>query len=168
MRVLPKDPDTEGHLVVNMNKFRDPAVYALHAGDGVVRYVGSTSKNAQNRLWEHIYRARSGHTAPLYCWMREAGLDAVQVTVIARIDDSRLREVLEAATIAHYISEGCDLLNQMSRDGRPGSMSEAVRSRISAANAGKVTWIKGLRGEDAGWTPERRAEQSRRMSDRYA
>lgn len=43
--------------MVNVNYRKDPAVYALHAGDHVLAYVGSTSKNSQNRLYEHIYRA---------------------------------------------------------------------------------------------------------------
>lgn len=154
--------------MTNMNKHLDPCVYALHGDDGQIAYVGSTSKNATNRRWEHVYRARSGHSAPVYEWMREVGIDSVGVVVIAREPDPVLREALEVSSIVQLIEEGHPLVNQMSRDGRPGSMSQETKRRVGTANAGRATWIKGKRGEAAGWTAERRAAQSRRFRDQAA
>lgn len=143
-------------------------IYALHAGDGVYRYVGSTSKNSKNRLYEHIYRARSGHPSPVYMWMREVGTDHVQVVDLVKVEDDSLREVLEAATIAHMIKAGHPLTNRMSRDGTPGSMAEESKRLIGEKAHGRPTWIKGKTGEDAGWTDARRRAQSDRIRARFA
>ena len=152
--------------MVNMNKHIDPCVYVLHSGDGVIAYVGSTSKNALNRLWEHNYRARSGHAAPVYEWMREVGVEAVTVEVLHREADREKREALEVKTILRLLSEGHPLRNQVSSDGKRNSMSQLSRDRIGLANRGKEPWTKGKRGEAAGWTEQRRREQSERMKER--
>jgi len=149
--------------MVNVNTFRDPAIYALHAGDGVYRYVGATSKNSKNRLYEHIYRARSGHMGPVYVWMREVGLENVQVVDLAKVADDDLRLRLEATTIAHLIQAGYPLVNRISRDGVPNSMADESRKLISAAHSGRPTWIKGKSGIEAGWTERRREAQRERM-----
>jgi hypothetical protein len=146
MRKLPKD-DRQAHRMVNVNNRRDPAVYALHAGDHLYGYVGSTSKNSQNRLYEHIYRARTGHISPVYQWMREVGLENVQVVDLAKESDRETREALEVVLIAQLIAEGHPLRNQIARDGRPGSMSARSRELISER-----------------WTPERR-ERARDMEN---
>lgn len=146
MRELPKGSEAV-HRVVNVNHRRDPAVYALHSGDHLYAYVGATSKNSQNRLYEHIYRARVGHTAPVYQWMREVGLENVQVVDIAKETDAETRDALEVILIAQLIAEGHPLRNQIARDGHPGSMSEYSRDLISKR-----------------WTPERR-EQARAMEN---
>jgi hypothetical protein len=142
--------------MVNMNKFRDPAVYALHAGDGVFAYVGTTAMNSKNRLWEHIYRARSGHTAPVYEWMRSVGIENVVVVDLLKESDPQARANAEVKFIADFIAQGFPLTNQISRDGVPGSMSEESKRRIGEKKIGKPTWIKGKRGVEAGWTDERR------------
>ena len=154
--------------MVNMNKFLDPCVYVLHAGDGVIAYVGSTSKNALNRLWEHNYRARSGHSAPVYEWMRSVGLEKVAVEVVHREPNREKREALAVATIVRLRAEGQPLRNQNSIDGNLNSMSPAARKRVGRANVGKETWIKGKTGEAAGWTEERRLKQSEIMKARRA
>lgn len=97
--------------MVNMNHFEDPAIYALHAGDYLYAYVGTTKINTKNRLWEHRYRARSGHNSPVYQWMREVGIDNVQIEVIAREADVTLRDALEVAAIAQLKDAGYPLVN---------------------------------------------------------
>lgn len=142
--------------MVNMNKYKNPAIYALYAEEGVYSYIGSTSKNSLNRLWEHNYRARNGHTAPVYEWMRSVGIENVRVIDLISLVDVANPAELEAQTIANYIAAGHPLVNQISRDGVVGSMSESSKKRIGEKNAGKPTWIKGKRGVEAGWTDERR------------
>lgn len=152
--------------MVNVNNFRRPSVYGLHSGDGIIRYVGSTAKNSKNRLYEHIYRANSGHAGPVYQWMRSAGVRSVEVLDLELVDDTSALPLVEARWIVDLLSQGNDLMNQTSRDGRVGSMSAASRSRIGDANRGKATWIKGLHGEEAGWTRSRREGQSALMRAR--
>jgi len=54
--------------MVNTNKRKEPAIYGLYSEPGVYHYIGSTSQNSRTRLWEHIYRARNNHSAPVYQW----------------------------------------------------------------------------------------------------
>jgi len=155
-----------GTLVTNVNTLRDPAIYALHAGDHVYRYVGATTKNSQNRLYEHIYRARIGHMAPVYQWMREVGLDNVETVDLVKVHELRLLDILEATTIATLIADGYPLTNRLARDGRPGSMADETKQLVGKPKRGRPTWIKGKTGAAAGWTEERRKAQSERMKAR--
>jgi hypothetical protein len=146
--------------MVNMNKFRDPAVYALHAGDGVYAYVGSTSVNSKMRLYEHISRARRGHPSPVYEWMRSVGVENVVVVDLLKCFDPNDRLKLEAQLIVDFIAQGYPLVNRVSRDGVIGSMSEESKRLISEKQAGRPSWITGKRGVEAGWTDERREASS--------
>lgn len=154
--------------MVNQNKLIEASVYVLHAGDEILAYVGSTSKNAPNRLWEHKYRARTGHAAPVYQWMREVGIENVRAVVLAFEPDAEIRQALEAVTIAQLLAEGHPLVNAKSRDGVVDSMSETTKALIGNRNRGRETWIKGKTGEAAGWTQERREKQSRDQKARRA
>lgn len=149
--------------MVNMNKFKDPAVYGLHAGDGEIRYVGATRGNSKNRLWEHIYRANSGHNAPVYQWMRNVGVRNVEVVDLEKI--SNLDDILEveASWIKRLVDDGASLVNDKGLDGYPFSNGPHMRRSVSDSNQGRSTWIKGKTGLDAGWTPERRLAQSDRF-----
>lgn len=149
--------------MVNMNKHKEPAIYALYTEPGVYYYIGSTSKNSLNRLWEHKYRARNNHTAPVYKWMRSAGIENVRVIDLISLAGVSNAAELEAVTIANYLAAGHPLTNQIARDGVVGSMSDYSKQAISEKNSGKSTWIKGKTGVDAGWTAERRAAQSERI-----
>lgn len=104
-------------------QFPSLCVYALHAGDLKYRYVG-TSKNARGRITEHRSRARRGHAAPVYRWMREVGPENVQIVILESIMDATLLHVIEAEWIAGLIDLGFDLLNEDARDGVPFSKSE--------------------------------------------
>ena len=144
---------------MNKNLARQPVVYGLRAG-GVFGYVGMTRVNMKTRLWEHRSRARSGHIAPVYGWMRAVGIDAVEIVEL----DSNTRN--ETQWIVKLLADGHPLANQKARDGVENSMSAASKERIGAPRRGKDTWIKGRTGEAAGWTEARRAEQSARMKAR--
>lgn len=144
-----------------MNKHKDPAIYAL-TYEGRVFYVGRTAVNALNRLWQHRYRAESGHPAPVYRWMREVGISNVTFEILERITKASEARKLEAFWIAKLIEEGQPLTNATGRDGIPDSISEDTKRQIGVSKRGKSTWIKGKTGEDAGWTEDRRQAQSDR------
>lgn len=153
--------------MVNVNNYRNPAIYGLHSGDGRYAYVGSTTKNSKNRLYEHNYRARIGHTAPVYVWMREVGIENVQVVDLAPIPDGADRGVLEASWIARLVADGHPLTNRIGRDGVPNSISAEMREYMGKSRRGLPTWIKGKKGIDAGWSDERRSAASAKMKLRY-
>lgn len=102
----------------NVNQRRTPAVYALHLGDHRYRYVGSTTKNSDNRLYEHIYRANSGHPSPVYAWMREVGVRNVRVSDLIRVTDPTDLPDLEICAIVQLLGEGFDLVNRTWSKGR--------------------------------------------------
>jgi hypothetical protein len=97
--------------MVNINHFKDPAVYALHAGDFLFHYVGSTSVNSKNRLYQHISRAQSGHSAPVYQWMRDVGVRNVQVVDLVKESDPELLDAFEISAIVQLRDEGHPLEN---------------------------------------------------------
>ena len=154
--------------MVNMNKFRDPAVYALHAGDHRYFYVGVTAMNSTNRLWAHKARARSGHPAPVYAEMRDLGIENIRVFDLELIKHPERPDQIEASWILRLIQEGHPIANERARDGIPNSMSDAAKARVGKGNAGRPTWIKGKRGEDAGWTDERREQLAQRFAEKRA
>jgi len=117
-----------------MNKFRDPAVYALHAGDHRYFYVGSTSMNSKTRLWEHISRARSGHMAPVYQKMRDVGISNVCVQDLAKERDRELRNGMEICAIVQLLEEGFSLTNKIwSRGGGLEVNSNEYRTIVRRA-----------------------------------
>lgn len=60
-------------------------IYGLHAGDGVIRYVGKTTQDPPKaRLYEHRTAANGGATPPVYDWIREVGPANVQLQVLER------------------------------------------------------------------------------------
>lgn len=152
--------------MVSMNKFKDPAVYALYVDDGVYRYIGSTTGNSQNRLWEHIYRGRNGHDSPVYQWMREVGVENVRVIDLEKVPDITTIKEVEARWIKLLLDEGHDLTNQMARDGKPNSNGPRMKEINSRDKKGKPTWIKGKTGDAAGWTDKRRARQAETVKNR--
>lgn len=145
-----------------MNKYKNPCVYVLADGAGVYFYVGRTTINEQNRLWEHNYRANSGHTAPVYEAMRTAGVENVRVEVLQRIQAGDDVKHIEATWIKRLIDDGYPLVNAYGRDGIPNSWSPEQKERGMPSRRGKPTWIKGKTGEEAGWTEERKRIQAER------
>jgi hypothetical protein len=142
--------------MANVNQRFTPAIYALHTGDHNYSYVGSTSRNSDNRLYQHISRAQHGHMAPVYVWMRDVGIRNVQVIDLELVADKQVRQTHEAEWIARLISEGYPLTNELARNGVADSLSEELKKRMSETRKGKPTWITGKQGEEAGWTEARR------------
>lgn len=119
--------------MVNMNHFENPAVYALHGGDGRLRYVGSTRVNSTNRMYQHAYRARAGHQAPVYKWMREVGIGKVQIIDLLHETDLTTLAALEQVAIEHLIAEGHDLVNSLHGRAARGELSEKTKARLAGA-----------------------------------
>lgn len=142
---------------------RESIIYALVDSAGNYGYIGSTTVNAKTRWWEHRSRARSGHDAPVYSWMRERGVDSIQIEILCNIPAGADRAQLEAEYISDFIRNGHPIQNQIGRDGRPNSNGERMKQILSEKRRGKPTWIKGKRGVEAGWTDERRRATSERM-----
>ncbi|MET4703098.1 hypothetical protein [Frigoribacterium sp. UYMn621] len=153
---------------MNSNMERERVIYGLHVGDFSFGYIGSTEVNARTRWWEHRSRARKGHGAPVYAWMRKVGVDRVQYSIIHVVRAHEDILSVEADVIARHLAAGHPLANEKALDGIADSMSAASRARIGIKAAGKPTWIKGLTGEAAGWTPERRAQQASSIRARNA
>lgn len=125
--------------MVNMNHHKDPAVYALHAGDFLFRYVGSTSVNSQNRMYQHAYRARSGHGAQVYQWIRSVGIENVRVVDLIHETDPVMRNALEVCAIVQLADEGHPLVNSLWIKGDGDQVaSNEYRRRVSAARAKPV------------------------------
>lgn len=143
--------------MVNMNKFKQPAVYAITSlVSGDTLYIGFTTTNALNRFWQHKYRATSGHNAPIYKEMRRLGVENTSFTVIQFVDKVSEGKVIEAKTIKAMIDSGRKLFNELSRDGVVDSLPEHLKQKMSKERKNKDTWIKGKRGVEAGWTKERK------------
>lgn len=145
---------------MNKNSIRQPAIYGLFHEGGLF-YIGVTGVNIEERMWQHSYRARSGHNAPVYEHIRDIGVENVEIAILHKLGPDDDKKGLEASFIFDAINNGADLRNQISRDGVKDSMSKESRKKIGKAHAGKKTWIYGKRGEDAGWTEERRIHQAR-------
>ena len=151
---------------MNGNMTRECVIYALEDKAGNIGYIGSTKVNAKTRWWEHRSRARAGHAAPVYDWIRSIGIDNLQYRVLKSVQEIAEVEKVEASLIKSFIESGHPIQNQMGRDGVPKSHTERTKKIVSEKKKGKPTWIKGKRGEEAGWTEERRARQSQTMKAR--
>jgi hypothetical protein len=150
---------------MNYNMERETVIYALIDSSQNVGYVGSTTVNTKTRYWEHRSRARSGHKAPVYDWIRSVGIDTFSYIELERFDGDVDVQVAEAAWIKKLIDEGHPLTNQVARDGIPRSNGERMKQILSEQRKGKPTWIKGKKGLDAGWTEERRKLQAVRLRE---
>lgn len=149
---------------MNKREPRQPAIYGLRSG-GVFGYVGKTTTNAKTRWWEHRSRAKNGHEAPVYVWMREVGVETVEVVELEQTIPENL-ENLEVVWIAKLMAEGHPLQNQFGLDGKPNSWSPATKEKVGSSRRGKPTWIKGKTGEEAGWTEERRESMRLRAKEK--
>ena len=143
---------------------RETVIYALVDSQQNIGYVGSTTVNAKTRYWEHRSRAKLMHTAPVYAWIRKVGIDSFGFIEIQKVKPNEDAQVVEAQLIKDLIESGHPLQNQRAQDGVPNSNGQRMRNMVSQKAKGRTTWIKGKKGEAAGWTEERR----RKVSERYA
>lgn len=104
-------------------------VYGIAADrDGVIRYVGMTTRGRQRRFTDHLRHARAGdRTSALYQWIRseQFAVSVVLMEECANGDVLRSRE-------AYWIALLPNLVNQM-RGAELTEPDAAVRERMSAA-----------------------------------
>lgn len=151
-------------FMVNMNQYKDPCIYALTGEAGVFIYVGRTKTNALNRWWEHRYRARINHPAPVYQEMNRRGPDSIGWEVLQFLRDDDDAKAIESSWIKRLIEEGHPLVNALGRDGTPDSIPVEMRETMNRDKRGKPSWTSGKKGEAAGWTEERREAQRQRLA----
>lgn len=130
-------------------------VYGLHAGDGVIRYVGQTSVGLTRRLTTHRCNARGNAHLPVQFWMLKHGLENIEIVELERGDDKDHLNALEQFWIAQ-MRELRPMLNVTAGgDGAGGTKhTEQSKTKISAANKGRVRTTehranisKGMRGK---------------------
>ncbi|HBD4848196.1 TPA: GIY-YIG nuclease family protein [Shigella flexneri] len=153
-----------------------PVIYALHSGDLQHRYVG-TSKNHTRRLYEHRSRARHGHSAPVYQWMRDVGIHNIHMVILEPSPTREEANRIEAKWIAQLLQLGYNLLNEDARDGIPHSKSPRgmqnlqLGQRTTPSTARPVT-VNGTRytsihqaAKRAGIDPATITKYSNRLGD---
>lgn len=148
---------------MNPNMERERVIYALHDGSQKYGYIGTTGVNTKTRWWEHRSRARNGHPAPVYDWIRSIGIDNLQIETLAEVPEGSDPHLIEVKFIKQFLDDGHPIQNQIGRDGVPHSNGDRMKQALSRQRKGKPTWIKGKRGIEAGWTEERRKAQSERF-----
>lgn len=114
---------------------RTCTVYGLSASDdpGVIRYVGQTRAPLAVRVKRHRDRARSGQTAPVWQWMREAESRGATVEIVGLEVDAEWNAA-EIAWIARY---GLANLLNAQTGGDNGSPDEGARERIGRSGRGR-------------------------------
>lgn len=86
-------------------------VYALHLGDHDYRYVGLTTKSAEERLATHRYNASTGAPWPVYSWMRKYGTWNVRTQLLESVDTFEQLGEAEIKWIAIFKAANRRLLN---------------------------------------------------------
>lgn len=97
-----------------MEKTPKPGViYALHNGDGIVRYIGQTTQDPKHRLSNHRTQVKKGTQSKIIKWFREVGPKSVQIVELERfdVDTIHLIDQREVEFISFYSKLGYDLVN---------------------------------------------------------
>lgn len=111
-------------------------IYGLHAGDGVIRYVGLTRAGMTRRLARHRQSATRGSDFPVHCWMRKHGVESIVAVEIERCGSEQLPE-RERHWIAEIGRSGAKLLNATSGGEGVRDLSAESRAKISRAKSGE-------------------------------
>lgn len=114
---------------------RPTIIYGLHAGDGVIRYVGKTVGALDARLRGHRTDAKRGSKLPVHRWMRKRGLPAIRIMQLDRVADGEAWQEIERTWIVALAGTG--LLNLTKGGDGPGcyTMPAEQRAKIAAALA---------------------------------
>lgn len=141
-------------------------IYGLHSGDGVIRYVGKTSKGARVRLGQHISVATHQPGYPVHRWMRKHGVGTIQFTILEVLtteSNSAQREIRWIEKLGTLVPAGLNVTT--GGEGVPGRVvSELNRQRLSVSHLGNThttearakmsatrkahgTWNRGVKGE---------------------
>jgi|SRR5690606_8074821 len=92
-----------------------------------VRYVGQTN-SVEKRFKEHLYRASSGNSLPVYNWIRKHGHSSIGYQILEETSDRDSANELEIGYIASFRSSGTRLLNVM-----PGGLYSSIPEDVKTA-----------------------------------
>lgn len=146
-------------------------VYGLRSSaDRQIRYVGQTVRRPEARLSNHISRASCGARGHRHAWIRQVLRDGFAVEIVTLQSDARWN-IDEPRWIERLRSEGCDLVN-VAPGGDSGAlgMKRSEDQKATLRTLAQKLWqseeyrAKVAAGHQRHWTPERRAEQSRRAA----
>lgn len=118
---------------------RPVTIYGLCSSEeGVLRYVGQTSNPVAYRLNAHINEAtKRPKKTHLHHWINKC-ISSGETIVYLIIEENAERNAAEIKWIAHYRSNGYDLVNTSNGgDGFAGPKSEQHKRNISSALKGK-------------------------------
>lgn len=130
---------------------RSSIIYGLHAGDGVIRYVGKTVRDVAGRLRTHRSHAKACSALPVHRWLRKHSPHVVGV-VLEEVPADGDWSVIEQAWIKALRSSN-GLLNIL--NGGEGAhevvFTPERRAKISAAlKRGK--WVPCVECGTPRWT----------------
>jgi len=120
-------------------------IYALCNPSGKIRYIGKTIKPLGDRLYLHLYGAKSGTKNHRYDWIRSLLTRGYLPTIqlIGEVEGDGVRE--EIAWIKYFRDEGLDLVN--ATDGGEGTAGRVcsleTRAKMSAAQKGSLSHMFG-------------------------
>lgn len=134
-------------------------IYGLHAGDGVIRYIGYTTLTPKQRLGRHLLPSRLVGSSHKVRWILANGRESIKIVVIEYYTDIPLQDLKqrEISCIAEARQSGADLVN--GTDGGEGTMGYVMPvERRKAIGASKV-------GNTYNLGKKRTEEQRKRMSE---
>jgi len=109
-------------------------------------YVGKTVASVRSRMRGHKARAKSGATYPLSVAIREDGIEAFEVTILATAsahEDLWRLEQQHIASRGTLYPHGYNLTSG-GRGNYGWKVPAEAREKMAAAKRGKSTWNKGL------------------------
>ncbi len=123
-------------------------IYVLTDAVGVVRYVGQTRIDVEQRLRRHWVTALAGAREHRAVWMR--AVHAAGGAVVIRAIDcvpSNEADAAEVAHVAKYLALGCDLTNRTAggRGNRSWEVSDETRRKMSASASRRKVSPEGSR-----------------------
>lgn len=109
-------------------------IYGLHLStDNEIRYVGRSTRSANERLRRHIRDTYNGSLIPVHTWMREVGVENVRLLVLEVVHDEG--PAREAAWISNLRTSGNRLTNVHNPSNSPkGPWSEEQRRNHKGEN----------------------------------
>lgn len=114
----------------------------------IIRYVGITSKDLKNRLYEHVKCAKRGRKLYVSDWIRNILNENIKPEILLLEDNINKDDIFnkEQYWINIYLSDSLTNLTKGGEGCFRYKHSEKTRQKISASLNGKSPWNKGLIG----------------------